>query len=109
MGGVMVRAVVLSSFDGLGGVDVREVDEPVVADDGVLIRVVYAALGPWDVATTHGAFAGAGGGTGLPQVLGWDFAGIVEASAVRCPGSPRRSGCWGSPRSRGQGSGRSPS
>jgi NADPH:quinone reductase-like Zn-dependent oxidoreductase len=75
----MVRAVVLSSFDGLGGVDVREVDEPVVADDGVLIRVVYAALGPWDVATTHGAFVGAGGGNGLPQVLGWDFAGIVES------------------------------
>jgi NADPH:quinone reductase-like Zn-dependent oxidoreductase len=75
----MVRAVVLSSFDGLGGVDVREVDEPVVADDGVLIRVVYAALGPWDVTTTHGAFVGVGGGNGLPQVLGWDFAGIVES------------------------------
>jgi NADPH:quinone reductase-like Zn-dependent oxidoreductase len=79
MGGVIVRAVVLTSFDGLGGVDVSEVDEPVVGDDGVLIRVVYAALGPWDVATTHGAFAGAGGGNGFPQVLGWDFAGIVDS------------------------------
>jgi NADPH:quinone reductase-like Zn-dependent oxidoreductase len=86
MGGVMVRAVVLSNFDGLGGVDVREVDEPVVTDDGVLIRVVYAALGPWDVATTHGAFVGAGGGNGLPQVLGWDFAGIVESVGSQVSG-----------------------
>ena len=86
MGGVIVRAVVLSSFDGLGGVDVREVDEPVVTDDGVLIRVVYAALGPWDVATTHGAFVGAGGGNGLPQVLGWDFAGIVESVGSQVSG-----------------------
>jgi NADPH2:quinone reductase len=86
MGGVMVRAVVLSSFDGLGGVDVREVDEPVVTDDGVLIRVVYAALGPWDVATTHGAFVGAGGGTGFLQVLGWDFAGIVEGVGSEASG-----------------------
>src|SRR4029077_5096565 len=82
----MVRGVVRSSFDGLGGVDVREVDEPVVADDGVLIRVVYAALGPWDVATTHGAFVGAGGGNGLPQVLGWDFAGIVESVGSQVSG-----------------------
>ena len=86
MGGVMVRAVVLRSFDGLGGVDVSEVDAPVVADDGVLIRVVYAALGPWDVATTHGAFASAGGGNGFPQVLGWDFAGIVESVGGRVSG-----------------------
>jgi NADPH:quinone reductase len=86
MGGVMVRAVVLSNFDGLGGVDVREFDEPVVTDDGVLIRVVYAALGPWDVATTHGAFVGAGGGNGLPQVLGWDFAGIVESVGSQVSG-----------------------
>ena len=86
MGGVIVRAVVLSSFDGLGGVDVRDVDEPVVTDDGVLIRVVYAALGPWDVATTHGAFVGAGGGNGLPQVLGWDFAGIVESVGSQVSG-----------------------
>ena len=41
----MVRAVVLSSFDGLGGVDVRDVDEPVVTDDGVLIRVVGLSSG----------------------------------------------------------------
>lgn len=82
----MMRAVVLSSFDGLGGLDVGEVEEPVLSDDGVLIRVAYGALGPWDVATTHGAFSGAGGTSDFPQVLGWDFAGLVEGIGAEVSG-----------------------
>lgn len=78
----MVRAVVVRTFDGLGSVDLAEVEDPVAADDAVTVRVAYVALGPWDVATTHGTFTGAGGSADLPQVLGWDFVGTVEQAGA---------------------------
>jgi NADPH:quinone reductase len=82
----MMRAVRLRTFDGVGGVDVDEVDEPAAADDRVAVRVAFAALGPWDAATTHGAFTGAGGTSELPQVLGWDFSGTVESAGPATSG-----------------------
>jgi NADPH:quinone reductase-like Zn-dependent oxidoreductase len=72
-----MRAVVLSSFDGLDAVAVADVDDPVVAEGQVLVRVEAAAIGPWDPQTTLGAFVAVGGMTTFPQVLGWDFSGTV--------------------------------
>lgn len=70
-----VRAVVLSSFAGIDGLELAEVPPPAPADGEELVRVRAASLGPWDLAAANGAFASAGGSSEFPQVQGWDFAG----------------------------------
>jgi NADPH:quinone reductase len=73
----MMRALVLTSFDGPSATALAEVADPVIEDGSVLVAVQAAGLGAWDAQTSRGAFAGAGGLTTFPQVLGWDFAGTV--------------------------------
>jgi NADPH:quinone reductase-like Zn-dependent oxidoreductase len=70
-----VRAVVLNSFAGIGGLELSEVPDPTAGGGEELVRVRAASLGPWDLATANGAFASAGGYSEFPQVQGWDFAG----------------------------------
>jgi NADPH2:quinone reductase len=72
-----MRAVVLNSFDGPGAVTVADVDDPVVADGQVLVRVEAAAVGPWDPQTTVGYYTALGGMATFPQILGWDLSGTV--------------------------------
>ena len=72
-----MRALVLTSFDGPSATVLTEVAAPVPGDDSVLVAVQAAGVGAWDAQTSRGAFAGAGGLTTFPQVLGWDFAGTV--------------------------------
>lgn len=74
-----MRALVLTSFDGPTAARLAEVPDPAPADDAAMIAVQAAGVGSWDVQTTNGAFAGAGGMTTFPQVLGWDFTGTVAA------------------------------
>jgi NADPH:quinone reductase-like Zn-dependent oxidoreductase len=81
-----MRALVLTSFDGPTATRLAEVDDPVLDDDSVAVTVEAAGVGAWDVQTTRGAFAGAGGMTTFPQVLGWDFTGIVAAVGARVHG-----------------------
>jgi NADPH:quinone reductase len=70
-----VRAVVLSSFTGIDGLELSDVPDPTPADGERLVRVRAASLGPWDLANANGAFAATGGSNEFPQVQGWDFAG----------------------------------
>jgi NADPH:quinone reductase-like Zn-dependent oxidoreductase len=70
-----VRAVALKAFTGLDGLELAEVPDPSPAEGEELVHVRAASLGPWDLSGAEGAFAGAGGSTGFPQVQGWDFAG----------------------------------
>jgi NADPH:quinone reductase-like Zn-dependent oxidoreductase len=72
-----MHALVLNSFDGPSAVTFAEVDEPMVADGEVLVRVDAAALGPWDPQTTLGYFAAQGGMATFPQIVGWDLSGTV--------------------------------
>jgi NADPH:quinone reductase-like Zn-dependent oxidoreductase len=72
-----MRALVLNSFDGPGSVTVAEVDDPIVADGEVLVRVDAAAVGSWDPQTTVGYFTAIGGIDTFPQILGWDLSGTV--------------------------------
>jgi NADPH:quinone reductase-like Zn-dependent oxidoreductase len=72
-----MRAFVLTGFDGPSATALTEVADPVPGDDSVLVAVQAAGVGAWDAQTSRGAFAGAGGLTTFPQVLGWDFAGTV--------------------------------
>ena len=79
-------AVILNGFGGLDAVDVAEVAAPEATGDTVAVEVAAAALGPWDVQTASGLFAGAGGMTTFPQILGWDFAGTVRAVGANVEG-----------------------
>jgi NADPH:quinone reductase-like Zn-dependent oxidoreductase len=72
-----MRAFVLTGFDGPSATALTEVADPVTGDGSVLVAVQAAGVGAWDAQTSRGAFAGAGGLTTFPQVLGWDFAGTV--------------------------------
>lgn len=84
--GVDTQAVVIDGFDGVASLRVTAVP---VRDPGpteVRVRVTAAGVGPWDVLTTDGAFAellGESGHATFPMVLGWDFAGVVEAAGDR--------------------------
>lgn len=73
-----VRAVVLTSFSGVDGVEFADVAEPTPADGEQLVHVRAASLGPWDISGAQGGFAAAGGSTAFPQVQGWDFAGETD-------------------------------
>ena len=74
-----MRAFVLTGFDGPSATALAEVADPVTGEDSVLVAVQAAGVGAWDAQTSRGAFAGAGGLTTFPQVLGWDFAGTVTS------------------------------
>ncbi|WP_241681610.1 alcohol dehydrogenase catalytic domain-containing protein, partial [Streptomyces sp. CB01881] len=66
------------SQDTLGGTDVLrevEIDRPVPGPSEVLVRVHAAGMNPTD--WKHRRFTGFLGR--LPQVLGWDVSGVVEA------------------------------
>jgi NADPH:quinone reductase-like Zn-dependent oxidoreductase len=73
-----VRAIVLTSFSGIDGLELAEFADPTAAAGEQLVHVRAASLGPWDLATAGGAFAPAGGSTVFPQVQGWDFAGETD-------------------------------
>jgi NADPH:quinone reductase-like Zn-dependent oxidoreductase len=73
-----VRAIVLTSFSGIDGLELAEVPDPMPGAGEQLIHVRAASLGPWDLACAGGAFASAGGSTTFPQVQGWDFAGETD-------------------------------
>lgn len=75
----LIRALILTSFGGLDNVVLTDVAEPEMPDDTVTVRVHAVALAPWDVGTTEGVFIAMGGMTTFPQILGWDFAGVVAS------------------------------
>jgi NADPH2:quinone reductase len=70
-----MRAVVLTSFDGPGGLELSEQPDPTPGDGEEVVRIRAASMGPWDLSGAQGAFAGIGGSSEFPQVQGWDFAG----------------------------------
>jgi len=83
-----MRALALNAFDGPAAVSLLDLPDPFATADGVVVAVEAAGFGTWDAQTTHGAFAGMGGLTTFPQVLGWDLAGTVVADRrrFRCAG-----------------------
>jgi len=76
----------LTSFGGLDGVVLTDVAEPEMPDDAVTVRVHAVALAKWDVTTTQGVFVAMGGMTTFPQVLGWDFAGVISSAGSSVAG-----------------------
>jgi NADPH:quinone reductase len=81
-----MRARSLTSFGGLDGVVLTDVAEPEMPDDAVTVRVHAVALAKCDVTTTEGVFVAMGGMTTFPQVLGWDFAGVISSAGSSVAG-----------------------
>ncbi|HWN63317.1 MAG TPA: NADP-dependent oxidoreductase [Streptosporangiaceae bacterium] len=70
-----MRAVILTSFSGLGALELADLPEPTPGEGEEAVSVRAVALGPWDLSAADGYFQQLGGSTAFPQVQGWDFAG----------------------------------
>ena len=72
-----MRAIAIDEFGGNDRLSLREVADPKVGPDSVLIRVRGAGLNPVDWKMREGYLEGAFPHF-FPVVLGWDAAGVVE-------------------------------
>jgi NADPH:quinone reductase-like Zn-dependent oxidoreductase len=82
-----VKAATLSSFDGVEAITIEDVPEPDLGPADALVRVEAASVGVWDAFSVTGALVPLGGLATFPQRLGWELAGVVEAtgSEVEAP------------------------
>lgn len=72
-----MRAIAIDEFGGSDRLSLRDVPDPKLAPDGVLIRVRGAGLNPVDHKLREGGLEAAFPHV-FPVVLGWDAAGVVE-------------------------------
>ena len=73
-----MRAAVYEKFGGADHIEVREVEDPPVGPDTVLVRVRATSVNPVDWKIREGYLTGAYPHH-LPIIPGWDVAGVVEA------------------------------
>src|SRR5258707_9089101 len=82
-----MQAIQVSQLGGPEVMAVGEVPVPQPGPDEVLVRVLAAGVGPWDVSLRSGGWTGS-----LPYIPGGEFAGFVEgdtgASAGLYDGAP---------------------
>ena len=78
-----MKAIVYEKYGSPDVLEVREIDKPVVTDDGVLVRVHAASVNPvdWHIMTGTPYLVRLQAGLRKPksEALGVDFAGTVEA------------------------------
>lgn len=75
-----MKAIVLQDFGGVDQLVQRNIETPVIGDGEVLVKVKAISINPVDVKTRAGKGV-AGRLKGIqPVILGWDIAGVVEAS-----------------------------
>ncbi|HUZ22787.1 MAG TPA: NADP-dependent oxidoreductase [Streptosporangiaceae bacterium] len=67
-----MQAITVSEFGGPEVMRVTEMPIPTPGPDEILVRVLAAGVGPWDVYLREGGWTG-----GLPYVPGGEFAGVV--------------------------------
>jgi NADPH:quinone reductase-like Zn-dependent oxidoreductase len=68
-----MQAIMVSEFGGPDVLRVGEAPMPPVGPGEVLVRVLAAGVGPWDVSLRRGGWTGA-----RPYIPGGEFAGLVE-------------------------------
>jgi NADPH:quinone reductase-like Zn-dependent oxidoreductase len=71
-GGARMQVITVSEFGGPEVLQLGEADMPKPGPDEVLVRVLAAGVGPWDVSLRRGGWSGS-----LPYVPGGEFAGEV--------------------------------
>jgi NADPH:quinone reductase-like Zn-dependent oxidoreductase len=76
-------AIRVHEFGGPEVLRVEEVDIPKPGQNELLVRVMAAGVGPWDVSLRQGGYTGP-----LPYIPGGEFAGLVERE--RSAPSPSR-------------------
>ena len=93
-----MQVIIVHEFGGPEVLQVGEADLPQPRSGEVLVRVLAAGVGPWDVSDRRGGWTG-----GLPYVPGGEFAGVVfgdtGADAALDDGAPvygwpGMSGCY---------------
>ena len=73
-----MRAAIYDNYGGADVLDVREVADPPVGPDTVLVRTRATSVNPVDWKIREGYLQGAYPHH-LPVIPGWDVAGVVEA------------------------------
>lgn len=95
---MMMRAIVVNQFGAPEVLQVGEVPMPEPLQDELLIRVLAAGVGPWDVHLRRGGWTGP-----LPYIPGGEFAGVVVgdtgadagfADGAPVYGYPGLTGCY---------------
>jgi NADPH:quinone reductase-like Zn-dependent oxidoreductase len=67
-----MQAIMVSEFGGPEVLQVSEASTPLPPSGEVLVRVLAAGVGPWDISLRRGGWTG-----GLPYIPGGEFAGVV--------------------------------
>ena len=102
-------AIRVNEFGGPDVLRVEEADLPRPGPGELLVRVMAAGVGPWDVSLRQGAYTGP-----LPYTPGGEFAGLVEGETgafsgfhdgAPVYGYPGLTGCYAAGRSRPRGQG----
>ncbi len=87
-----MRAILVKEFGDAEVMQVGEVGVPEPGRDEILVRILVAGVGPWDVEQRRGGWSGP-----LPYIPGREFAGLVVgdtgANAGFEDGTPRPRGC----------------
>ena len=68
-----MQAIRVHEFGGPDVLKVEEVATPTPGEDELLIRVMAAGVGPWDISLRDGGYTGS-----IPYTPGGEFAGLVE-------------------------------
>jgi NADPH:quinone reductase-like Zn-dependent oxidoreductase len=80
-----MRAIVIDEWGGCEAMREADVDAPPVAPDGVLVRVRAAGVNPVDT-KVRGGYMAEKLPFHFPLILGWDVAGVVEATGPAVTG-----------------------
>jgi NADPH:quinone reductase-like Zn-dependent oxidoreductase len=72
-----MRAILVKEFGDAEVMQVGEVRVPEPGRDEILVRILAAGMGPWDVEQRRGGWSGP-----LPYIPGREFAGLVVGGSV---------------------------
>ncbi|MGP7999837.1 MAG: quinone oxidoreductase family protein [Streptosporangiaceae bacterium] len=76
-----MRAIVVNEFGGPDVLRAGQAERPAPGPGELLVRVLAAGVGPWDVALRRGGWSGS-----LPYIPGGEFAGVVSGGEGRDAG-----------------------
>ena len=98
-----MKAVVIHEFGGAEVLKVEEIERPVPAADEILIKVFASGVNPVDWIVREGGNDFLKPLLKLPMILGWDAAGIVEATGGDVTAFKKGDAVYGIPNFPGEG------